>query len=424
MFGGEDLRQIRTCDHLASSAPVPATSRPSRGNSAPPGLRFTYKGVGGSVKRWNRAACCMHIPKSPRPHTSDFSACLDGRWTRPELPDPTAGSPVGRRRRGEQQPAPREPSRRVGCPPGASSFPSLFPGLCSPAATLPGEDQEGGRKAPKAPPGHLSSWDGDPSDAAPPAHLSQPPGCPAPVPRPPAPLRALLQPGRRAAGGGCNKGAGEKPGPWTPKAPLTIGPPDDVLQKRVLRGHQSPPAPGHGHPPGGSGSRSCPARLLTAAGSAARGPRALPARSAPCAPQGSGRAGAAAPSRGHPRARFSPASPRPASPRTRSGLASPQPPPGGRREPGARVGGAPCRARAPRACGRRSGVSRRAGGGDPRRVGAGLAAPPSGHSREWRPVRFGQGGGRAACALGNLGGPWNTFSPLGFLCLRVEVAPP
>lgn len=376
------------------------------------------------MKRWNRAACCMHSPKSPRPTPrTSLPVQMEGGRGR-SCPTPQLAPPVGRRRRGEQQPAPREPSRRVGCTPGASSFPSLFPVLCSPAATLPGEDQEGGSKAHQAPPGHLSSWDGDPPDAAPPAHLSQPPGCPAPVPRLPAQLRALLHPGRRAAGGGCHKGAGEKPGTWTPKAPLTIGPPDDVLQKRVLRGHQSPPAPGHGHPPGGSGCRGFPARLLTAAGSGARGPRALPARSAPCAPQGSGRAGAAAPSRGHPRAHFAPASLRPASPRTRSGLASPQPPPGGRREPGARVGGAPYRARAPRACGRRSGVSRRAGGGDPRRVGAGLAAPPSGHIRELRPVRFGLGGGRAACALGKLGGSWNTFFPPGVSLPPVAGAPP
>lgn len=345
------------------------------------------------MRRWNRAACCTSpSPRAPTPRTFLPVEMEGGRGrscSTPQLPPP-----VGRRRRGEQQPAPREPSRRVGCTPGASSSPSLFPALCSPAATLPGEDQEGGRKAHKAPPGDLSSWDGDSSDAAPPAHLSQPPGCPAPVPRLPAQLRALLHPRRRAAGRRLPKRhTGEKPGHCTPHAPLTIGPPDDILQKRVLRGHQSPPAPGHGHPPGGSGSRGFPARLLTAAGSGARGPRALPTRSAPCAPQGSGRAGAAAPSRGHPRARFAPASLRPASQRTRSGLAAPQPPPGGRREPGAPVGGAPYRARAPRACGRRSGGSRRAGAGDPRRVSAGLAAPPSGHSRELRSVRFGLGGG-------------------------------
>ncbi|KAL0608813.1 hypothetical protein AAY473_021097 [Plecturocebus cupreus] len=73
------------------------------------------------------------------------------------------------------------------------------------------------------------------------------------------------------------------------------------------------------------------ARLLTAAGNWTRGPQAVPARSAPCAP-GDPQAGLAAPSGCYPGALFAPPSLRPASLCTRAGLGSLQPPPGGRRE--------------------------------------------------------------------------------------------
>lgn len=147
--------------------------------------------------------------------------------------------------------------------------------------------------------------------------------------------------------------------------------------------------------PAAWGPGGVPARLLRAAGSWAPGPRAIPARSAPCAPRGPGRPGAAAPSGCHPRALFAPPSLRPASQSTRAGLASPQPLPGGRREPRCLSRGAPYWAqpppRPPPACGRVSGgLPQRPGSGGPRWAEAGLAAPPSGHSP-------GMGSG---CALG------------------------
>lgn len=157
-----------------------------------------------------------------------------------------------------------------------------------------------------------------------PTHLSQPRGG-SPGARAAARSRA---PGSAASAGAERREATaikariKSLGNRNPNAPLTIRPPDNILQKRVLRGHQSPPAPGHGHPPDSSGSGGVPARLLRAAASGTRGPRAIPTRSAPCAPRGPGRAGAAAPSGCHPpAATLAPSSRLPPCGRPRSALA-------------------------------------------------------------------------------------------------------
>lgn len=237
----------------------------------------------------------------------------------------------------------------------------------------------GGRKA-HGHPGRALFLGGEPTLPRP-THLSQPPGG-NPGARTAAPSRA---PGSAASAGAERREATaikariKSRGNRNPNAPLTIRPPDNILQKRVLRGHQSPPAPGHGHPPDSSGSGGVPARLLTAAASGARGPRAIPTRSAPCAPRGPGRSGAAAPSGCHPRALFAPPSLRPASQCTRAGSPRRSRLRVGGGSRGAWAGGAPYRARAPRGpAGDRAEV-RRPPGGRERRWGRGcMGAPPSG----------------------------------------------
>lgn len=125
--------------------------------------------------------------------------------------------------------------------------------------------------------------------------------------------------------------------------------------------------------PAAPGLGGVPARLLTAAGSWARGPHAIPPRSAPCAPRGPGRSGAAAPSGCHPRALFAPPSLLPASQCSRAGLALRSRLRVGGGSSRAWAGGAPYRARAPRrpagdgAGGSRS--SREAAGGRGPRLG-------------------------------------------------------
>lgn len=100
-------------------------------------------------------------------------------------------------------------------------------------------------------------------------------------------------------------------------------------------------------------------RGFTVAGSWTRRPRAIPARSAPCAPWGPGRAGAAAPSGGHPRARFAP--PPRGPPRRALARGSPRRSRfrvgGGSRAPGS--GAPPAGSRTPPLAGDRAGGSRR-----------------------------------------------------------------
>lgn len=83
-----------------------------------------------------------------------------------------------------------------------------------------------------------------------------------------APLRALSRAARAP-----------RPMPRT-RSPLTVGAAHDVLQERVLRGHESPPAPGHGH---GLGPGRASRAGLTAAARA------------PCAPRPDAQGGAPGP---------------------------------------------------------------------------------------------------------------------------------
>lgn len=291
----------------------------------------------------------QHVPRFPRPYPSDFSAAWVGGRSSSILLSLGTGtrrcrsllglSPGGRRRRRQRPENPESLNGGANSTYGegaavsaAISFPSLFPGLCSSAVTLPGEETEKAReRPPKATPGELSSWDRDPLDPTP---LYPPFPSPGSQPRTAAPSRA---PGFccvcwcRAAGGVCNKGTDKKPGC---QIRMHLLPLDrrTIFSRNVFCGATSPFLP----PamvilPAARGLGGVPARRLTAASSWARGPRAIPAGSAPCAPRGPGRAGAAAaPSGCHPRALFAPPSPLPASLCTRAGLAAPQPPPGGR----------------------------------------------------------------------------------------------
>lgn len=82
-----------------------------------------------------------------------------------------------------------------------------------------------------------------------------------------------------------------RPGDRNPEAVLTVGPPHDVLQKRVLRGHQSPPAASHGHPPDCPGSGGVRRRVSPqqAAGCAGSERSRLHAPHAPRSPGAQGR---------------------------------------------------------------------------------------------------------------------------------------
>lgn len=173
MCGREDLRQIRTWDHGASSAPVPATARLSPGHSAAPHglLSLTWQGAGGWVQRWHRAAWCTSVlsPRAPTPRTFLPVEMEGGGWMRPELPVPAAASPGGWLREGgwavllghpasphfsryfaPQLPRSLERTEKAGerplrdtCPPGMGTqqtpprlptFPSLRPGPGAPGS--------------------------------------------------------------------------------------------------------------------------------------------------------------------------------------------------------------------------------------------------------------------------------------------------
>lgn len=159
----------------------------------------------------------------------------------------------------------------------------------------------------------------------------------------------------RAARGSAIKARIKRPGNRNPNAPLTIGPPNNILQKRVLRGHQSPPAPSHGHPPSSSGSGGRPGAASYGSRKLASGPARSPGSKRPMRPAGIRRQGwrlplaaTLAPSSrlppcGPPRSALAPASARGSRLRVGGGSS------------GAWAGGAPYRARAPPpACGRPS----------------------------------------------------------------------
>lgn len=133
------------------------------------------------------------------------------RQPRPAVPggqdqncaSPGPAPPVGRRRLGEQQPErPESLHRGVGTHgeraaapapvPEASSFPSLFPVLCSSAVKLSGEETERREKGPRASPGELPSWEGSRPCPALPTFPSLGEAARAPAPRLPAELRVLL----------------------------------------------------------------------------------------------------------------------------------------------------------------------------------------------------------------------------------------
>lgn len=191
-------------------------------------MSLNFKGCG-CVRRWNPAACSTSLGSHiPTPLTFQLpgweveAAASSHPWG-PGLGGAglSRGSLSGGRRRRGQWPGNPE-SLNGGASstdgegaavPAATSFPSLFPGLCSSAVTLPGGETEKAReRRPKATPGELSSWDGDPLD---PTALYPPFPAPGSQPRAAAPSRA---PGFccicwcRAAGGVCNKSTDKNPG--------------------------------------------------------------------------------------------------------------------------------------------------------------------------------------------------------------------
>lgn len=188
----------------------------------------------------------------------------------------------------------------------------------------------------------------------------------------------------RAARGSAIKARIKRPGNRNPNAPLTIGPPDNILQKRVLRGHQSPPAPSHGHSPSSSGSGGRPGAASYDSRKLDSGPARSPGSKRPMRPAGTRRQGwrlptvaTLAPSSrlppcGPPRSALAPASARCSRLRVGGGSS------------GAWAGGAPYRARAPRrpAGDQALGFPQRPGSGGRPWTKAGTAAPPSGYSRE------------------------------------------
>ena len=141
-----------------------------------PSVSLNFEGCGW-VRRWNPAACSTSLGSHvPTPRTFqvpgwEVEAAASSHPSGPGLGGAglSWGSLFwGRRRRGQR---PENPESLNGGAssgegegadvPAATSFPSLFPGLCSSAGTLPGEETKKVReRSPKATPGERSSWDG------------------------------------------------------------------------------------------------------------------------------------------------------------------------------------------------------------------------------------------------------------------------
>ena len=139
-------------------------------------MSLNFEGCGW-VRRWNPAACSTSLGSHvPTPRTFqvpgwEVEAAASSHPSGPGLGGAglSWGSLFwGRRRRGQR---PENPESLNGGAssgegegadvPAATSFPSLFPGLCSSAGTLPGEETKKVReRSPKATPGERSSWDG------------------------------------------------------------------------------------------------------------------------------------------------------------------------------------------------------------------------------------------------------------------------
>lgn len=180
----------------------------------PPGSRKLCPSGVLTPKRWVgeevESGSLQHVPRSPRPSTSDFGAAgwkveaaaipplrAETRSCRSLLGlSRGSGGAVGRGQR-----TLRAFAEERGAPTGNAlpflllpASPSLFPVLCSSAVTLPGDETEKARERPKERPQESSplGW-GLIRPALPcppfPASRRQPP---APAPRPPAEPRVLL----------------------------------------------------------------------------------------------------------------------------------------------------------------------------------------------------------------------------------------
>lgn len=247
----------------------------------------------------------QRVPIPPRAHTSDFSAA---RWKvgaaaapippgpGPEWPSLLLALPGERRRLGCSRRA-----RRASADGWAVLMGSALPLVPRRAShhfsqyfahqlsrSLERRTRRRGKR-PKGVPSRALLLGWGPTDLAPPCPPSLASGRQPPGARAAAPSRA---PGSTASAGAGRREASaveariKSLGNRNPNAPLTTGPPDNILQKRVLRGHQSSPAPGHGHPPGSLGSWGRPGAASQGSRKLGAGPSRDPGSKRPMRPAG------------------------------------------------------------------------------------------------------------------------------------------